>query len=279
MKNFTDKIINKLNLPEKRKPQISLFLSMVSYYRLLPYIEFIKNNPEITAKLPDCKDCWDAIVYLYRYNIKLSSAIYPYIYLLETILKTRVNNLFCSTFGIDWYKNKTVLSNFNNRSINYLKNQIQDYLDNVKTPDIMDFVENHTTFGYWVAIVESGNYWNSKNIKIRKLFSANETINTATLSIKEINKKLRSINDLRNCISHHNRIIGCIIDRKGYSNFKLWDIYRNIIEIFHLLGCNDENWMIGDINCCQKGSLEGLYKELEFVHQYEIKPQKDFVQH
>ena len=96
MKIFTQKIINKLNLPRNRESKISLFLSMVSYYRLLPYIEFLKNNPDIPAQLPDCKDCWDAVVYLYRYNIKLSNAIYPYIYLLEITLKTRINNLFAT---------------------------------------------------------------------------------------------------------------------------------------------------------------------------------------
>jgi hypothetical protein len=32
--------------------------------------------------------------------------------------------------------------------------------------------------------------------------------------------------------------------------------------------------MIGDINCCTKGSFEGLYKELEFIHKYEIKQPK-----
>ena len=270
MKKFVEKIINKLNLSISRESQISVFLSTVSYYKLLPYIDFIKNNPNLITQLPDCKDSWDAVVYLYRYNIKLSNAIYPYIYLLETTLKTKVNNLFCDTFGTEWYKDKTVLQNFNRRSISHLENKAEEYLNNAKTPNIMDFVENHTTFGYWVAIIESGNYWNSNNIKIRKLFSANETINTVTLSVKEVNKKLRSINDLRNCISHHNQIIGCKIDRKGFSNLKLWDIYKNIIEIFHLLGCVDVNWMLGDINCCNKGSFEPIYKEHEFIHNYEI---------
>lgn len=170
MKIFTQKIINKLNLPRNRESKISLFLGMVSYYRLLPYIEFLKNNPDIPAQLPDCKDCWDAVVYLYRYNIKLSNAIYPYIYLLEITLKTRINNLFCNTFGDNWYRDKNVLSYFNSRSINYIEKQSSDYLNVAKKPDIMDFAENYTTFGYWVAIVESGNYWNSKNIKTRRLF-------------------------------------------------------------------------------------------------------------
>lgn len=274
MKKFVEKAINKLNLPKNRETQISIFLDTVSYYKLLPYIDFIRNNSDIITQLPNCKDSWDAVVYLYRYNIKLSNAIYPYIYLLETTLKTKVNNLFCNTFGDEWYRDKTILAKFNKRSIYYIEKTAEEYLKDTKNPDIMDFTENNTTFGYWVAIVESGNLWNSNYIKIGNLFSFNGKVNPAILSVKEVNKKLRSINDLRNCISHHNRIIGCKVDRKGFSDLKLWDIYRNIIEIFHFLGCTDVNWMIGDINCCNNGSFEGLYKELEFIHQYDIRSYK-----
>lgn len=282
MQKFIEKITTKLNLPESRNHKIEKFLETVSYYKLLPYVDFIKNNREIEEKINAKilgKDSWDAVTFLYRYNIKLSNAIYPYIYLLETTLKTKVNNLFCSTMGDEWYKDKAFLYQFNLRSINYIEKTIEDYLKESTHPSVIDFVENSTTLGFWNAVVESGNLWNSKPIKMCNLFSASGKINPATLSIKEINKKLRSLNDLRNCISHHNRIIGCKIDRKGYSNYRLYDVYQNILYLLTLLGCDDIDWMIGDLHCvktefCNGNSFESLYKEFDFINSCDIKSDK-----
>ena len=282
MKKFVQKILNKLNLPEERREKINLFLQTVSYYKLLPYIDFIKDNQNIASEingLINGKDSWDVVVCLYRYNIKLSIAIYPYIYLLETTIKTQVNNSLSESFGFDWYKNPSVLHRANKNSINYLEENANSYLKEVSMPNLMDFVENNTTLGYWIAIIGSGNFWNSNDIKLRSLFSSNKTVNTATLQLKEINKKLRSVNDLRNSIAHYNQIIGCKIDRKGYSDYKLWNVYQNILELLCLLGCKDIDWMIGDLHCkpeeyCKGNSFEILYKDFECVHQYKIKPQK-----
>ena len=281
MKKLIDKVLNKLNLPETRKEKVNTFLKTVSYYRLLPYIDFIKNN-DIAQKINEInndKDKWDAVVWLYRYNIKLSNALYPYICLLETTLKTQINNLFCESFDFNWYSNQHVLNRANKPSIPYIKDKMQDYQSKTKHPDIMDFVENNTTFGYWVAIVESGNFWNSNDIKLRNLFSANGKQNTALLSLKKISQMLRSINDLRNCISHHSQIIGCVIGKKGFSKLKLWEIYQNILYLLNLLGCEDIDWMIGDLHCnmtehCSGNSFESLYKKYEFIHQYNIKTDK-----
>lgn len=282
MNSKIQKTINKLDLSSNREENIRFFLTTVSYYKLLPYIDFVKNNPEIAEKINlifNGKDNWDAVVGLYRYNIKLSHSIYPYIYLLETTLKTQVNNLFCEIFGFDWYLNQSVLHRANKNSVNYLNKKAEDYLKEANNPNVMDFTENHTTLGYWISIIESGNFWNSNDIKLRKIFSANDKLNPATLSLKEITKKLRTIKDLRNCIAHHNQIIGCRIDRKGFSKLKLWDIYQNILELFYLLGCDDLNWMLGDLICqqqefCQGNSFELLYNQLDFIHSMEIKADK-----
>ena len=277
MQKLIEKIFIKLNLPESRNESIRVFLETVSYYKLNPYVDFIKNNPQIVEKInkkTNGKDAWDAVTFLYRYNLKLSNAIYPYVYILETTLKTKINNLMCQTFGTEWYKDKAVLHKFNQRSINYAERKAEDYLKEAHYPNVMDFAENYTTLGYWVAVIESGNFWNSQYIKIGNLFSANGKINPATISTKELNKKLRTLNDLRNCISHYNRIIGCKIDRKGYSNCRLKDVYAIIIYLFELLGCEDLNWMVGDINCCPNGTFELLYKEFEFIHSYDIKADK-----
>lgn len=279
MQNNIQKIIEKLKLNPDRETNVSLFLSTVSYYKLLPYIDFVMNNNDITSKinkLIEAKDHWDTVVFLYRYNIKLSTAVYPYIYLLETTLKTKVNNVFCDTFGFNWYKNPEVLHRANKSSVNYLEKIMLDYVNEAPTPNIMDFVENNTTFGYWVAILESGNYWNSNDIKLNRLFSANGEKNPVLISLKEVIKKLRSVKDLRNYISHYNQIIGCSIKGKGYSQFKLWDIYQNILDLFYLLGCDDVDWMIGDLQCqptkhCSGNSFETLHKHLDFLHSYEIK--------
>jgi hypothetical protein len=278
-----DTVIAKLNLSENRKEQIKLFIETVSVYKLLPYISFISNNPEIANKInqkTNGKDNWDAVVFLYRYNIKLSKAIYPYIYVLETALKTKINNVLCQHFGNDWYRNPEISNRVNTSSIDFLKKKREDYLKQRRNHNGIDFIENHTTFGVLVSFIESGNLWNSKDIQIRKLFSAKETINTMLLSHNEISKKIRSINDLRNAISHYNRILGCKVDRKGYSDFRIGDVYQNILYILTLLGFENINWTIGDLDCCSRGSFEALYKEYEFIHGYDIrvdKPQKEKV--
>lgn len=277
MQKLIEKVTIKLNLSESRNENVRVFLETVSYYKLIPYVNFIKDNPKIAEKInskTNGKDAWDAVTFLYRYNIKLSKSLYHYIYLLETTIKTKVNNLLCINFGNDWYANTQFIHRANKNSINYLQKKAADYINESNNPNIMDFVENHTTFGYWVAIIESGNLWNSNNIKIRRLFSANEKINTATLSHKNIANTLKNINDLRNCISHHNQIIGCKIGKKGGIEKNIIEIYEEMLGIFELLGCEDLKWMIGDINCCPNGTFELLYKEFEFIHSCDIRAEK-----
>lgn len=283
MQELTDKIIKKLDLSKKRESNVNFFLETISYYKLLPYIDFIANNQIIMNKINqkiDGKDNWDAVVFLYRYNIKLSKAIYPYIYLLETTLKNKINHVLCKNFDNNWYKESSVLHKAGKQTVEYLLEKKCKYLNASVNPHVMDFIENYTTLGYWVAIVDSSNFWNSKEIQIRELFSMNKKLNPALVKQKKIIQQLRSIKDLRNAISHYNQIIGCRLARKGYSHFRLGDVYQNIIYLLTLLGCEDINWMIGDLDCCSNGSFESLYNEFGFIHDCDIKvektPKKDF---
>lgn len=273
-KDFANKIIQKLNLSSDRHDRVYAFLQTVSYYKLNPYVDFIKNNKDVSKKLKDiipaCKDNWDCVVFLYRYNIKLSASIYSYIYLIETTLKTKINNELCKSYGFNW-SDSDILNNCSKT----IRQDIEKYKNKTNGIDIIKFVENEATFGFWNYIIKG--FWNTKEIKLMNLFSKNRTINPLTLKFSKIYLQLESIRRLRNDISHYNRIIGC----KVYKNCSLVDIYFNILYIFELLGYSkpDLDRMIGDLHClpeeyCKGNSFEVLYKEFEFIHKYEIRADK-----
>lgn len=316
-------IVTELNLTESRKPQIALFSET---YRLKSYIQILKNNPEIfdllKAVYPDkIKDNWDCVVELYRYNLKLSKAVYPYLAILENVLKIRLSEYLRQKYHENWYCDeglffhalefddfdRKIFEKYFNHKINkfvredlineykeinrdYSKDRIKSKIQKIKhgisilsdardyrltnrNPCLQGFIETKPTLNYWITLLEVKKLYDAEDGKVvlKGIFVNIEKEEIRTL--KTIAQKLDDIRLLRNDISHYNRII-C---RKIAGSLELRDIYRNIIAIFHLLGCNDVNWMIGDINCCPKGSFEGLYKELEFIHQYEIKLEKNFI--
>jgi hypothetical protein len=278
-KSIVSKLIQELNLENTRDISIYNFLKTVHYCRLRPYINLIKEFPDIESEfknlIPDCKDKWDIIVYLYRYNIKLSMAIYPYIYLLENVLKTQITYELCDKLGENWYIDENFLTNLNDKTRAYFVKFKYKYLKTTQTPDLEDFIENHTVFGYWITLLEINNLWDSKNIKLKKLFVNSSIIDLISVPTREIYTKLKSINDLRNNIAHHNQIIRKKISTRTKHDCYLGDIYQNILYILSHLGCNNIDWMIGDLHCkpekhCKGNSFEILYKNLEFIHNYEI---------
>lgn len=103
-----DFLMNELNLDSARRFQIENFYEV---NRLMPYVNLIKTFPQIYKILlkiyPNkIKDNWDCVVELYRYNIKLSKSIYPYIYILENILKIRIADYLVEKYNDEWYKNE-----------------------------------------------------------------------------------------------------------------------------------------------------------------------------
>jgi hypothetical protein len=274
---FISKIISQLSLDNKRNLQIEEFLETVPYYRLVPYIELLTNNIKAVEFLykenPDFKDKWDMAVYLYRYNIRLSASIYPYIYLFETTLKNKINNYLCSNIGYNWISNEQLFYTFKDKDKKDLLKVINSYKYDNKTFDNMYFVDNYTTLGFWTLLIKNKSLWNGKNIKLKDIFIDD----TDYLHVKN---KLESVRKLRNDISHHNRIIGLTILRReiptGKVYYKLNDVYNNIIDLFQAMNCQKLHWMLGDLHCnpdnyCNGNSFESLYNKLEYVLKFNFK--------
>lgn len=112
-KKFATNIIEQLELPDSRYDSVLYSLRDVSYYKLLPYINFIKDNEDIYKKIKnsylDINDKWDAVVHLFQYNISLSTLLYPFLVKLETILKTRINNQLTEKYTDYWFKDEILL--------------------------------------------------------------------------------------------------------------------------------------------------------------------------
>lgn len=308
-----DFLINELNLDIKRKPQIEKFYEA---NRLLPYVNLIKTYPQIynilsniyTSKI---KDNWDCVVELYRYNIKLSKSIYPYIYILENILKIRISNYLKEKYNDEWYKNeelffelldmdsfdKDIFEKFFNHKINsivreelfdiYKSNNkalsrskiktkvsilkkansvisdARDYCFKNHSPALSNFIETKPTLNYWITILEIRKLFINLQINsfdIKEIFPNITVENEETLA--QIISKLDNIRLLRNAISHFSQVAFI----KIYKNKYIWNIYEEIINLLHILGCEDINWLIGDIDCCKNSAFEHLHNELIEIH-------------
>lgn len=282
---FINRIIEKLELDKIRYNKLLKFLKTVSYYKITPYIDFASIESDvlndISKLIPDCKDKWDIAVFLYRYNIKLSMAIYPYIYLLENTLKNQINNEMTKCFGYEWYKDINPPKTDNTaKTVDYIIKTKNKYLNDNKTHSLGDFSENNVTFGFWVALLQVPYYWESKDIKLKRLFVNDDIQFLNQVKTNEIHSKLISVNDLRNGIAHHNQIIGRkLISKRIKHNYTLWEVYKHIIYLLRHLGCEDIDWMVGDLHCkeqehCSGNSFEALYKEFAFIHECEIKARK-----
>lgn len=328
----TESIIKELNLAKSREDQVIRFLETVSFYRLKSYIYFIKNNSDILnylkAKKPEIKDNWDAVIELYRYNIKLSISIYPYIFLLENSLKAKINRYLTKKYGKNWYIDENLflkvleLDEFNAKIVDkyynhkflrhtrdeitsiYLekdlelsKNRIKSNINKIKYAcslfiesreyietkkynlNVDEFIEIRPTLNYWITLLNINNLWKDGEtgaLELEKIFvNIGELKKKPDEALSLICKKLDDIRNLRNFISHHKQIIG----KDAFGKLSLYKIYKNILEMFFILGCENVDWMIGDLSCnlnqsCSKRTFETLYKEFELIHDFEIKSDK-----
>lgn len=228
-----DKYIKQLKtdlaIAESQVSEVNSFLLQVHYSKILPYIQKVKQSPEIKNK-------WEYVKNSYYNNIKLSGFIYPYIYAFETVLKAKISNLMSDSFGFYWYRDVELLSRGNKASREYIKSFIEDYLNKTspEKQDINDFIENGTTFGFWVSVIDSGYFWESKEIELRNIFAEGEVKKTL-LSKKQITNKIKAINDLRNRIAHFNQIYDCYISTRKGNYYKFEDIYNHILYLSGLM--------------------------------------------
>lgn len=308
-------LLKNLHLKDSRIANIEAFAEKA---RLEPYVKILDKTPDIIEHLKKIypnriKDNWDCIVELYRYNIKLSKAIYPYLAILENIIKGKLSEYLKLKHGEDfWFDNKLffnllgfddfdigIVNKYFNHKINKVvreeiislyqnydsqisKKAIRNKLEKIKKAisilsdsseyrfkntncSFVGFVESKPTLNYWITLLEiTGLYQNKDNLdelELKAIFPNIKIENVRTL--KTIAQKLDDIRLLRNAISHYNRIICTNITKDK----DLWDIYTNINELFILLGCNDVNYVIGDIACCNNGNFETLYHKFDFLHE------------
>ncbi len=322
-------IIEQLSLPPELEADINNFLSIVSFYKIAPYVNFLKENPDMYEYLErkiGVKNKWEAAIYLFRYNVKLSIALYPHIFLLETILKTRINTRLTERYTDYWFRDEFLLltinkiDNVNDLSLynkyknceftkdisknleedlqlinDQLKELGKDYSSNTKLRNkithikrccglyleskkalsenprlnCIEFVENKTTLGYWLAILKISTLWEN-DVQLIKIFPNLPN----NYSKSELLNKLENIRILRNKIAHHCRIIGL---NQIKENISLKTIFDDIRQIFEFLGINSNSQFdIMELKCnkhssCSQRSFEILYNELEEIHVKEIK--------
>lgn len=228
-----DKYINQIKtdllVPESQISEVKGFLMQAHYSKILPYVQKAKHNSALENK-------WRYVVTSYYNNIKLSGFVYSYIYAFETVLKAKICNLMSDSFGFDWYKNTELLSRGNKSSKEYIKSFVEDYLSktSIEKQDINDFIENGTTFGFWVSVIDSGYFWESKEIELRKIFAEGE-IGKTMLSKKQIVNKIKAINDLRNRVAHFNQVYDCYISTRKGNYYKFEDVFSQILYLSGLM--------------------------------------------
>lgn len=325
----TRAIIEQLSISSEFEKDINEFLNIVSFYKIAPYVNFLKENSDTydyIKKQTGVKNKWEAIIYLFRYNVKLSLSLYPYIFLLETVLKTRINSKLTEQYTDYWFRDELLLLKINQidtmndlslynkykkqeltrDKANSLKEDLElvndqlkelgkEYIGTTKITSklkhikrccylyletqnaltmnprttCVEFVENHTTLGYWLSILSTSFLWEN-DAKLMEIFPNLPT----NFPKKEVMKKLENIRLLRNKIAHHCRIIGC---NQIKENVSLKSIFDDIKQIFEFLGVDcDSQFDISELECngsynCTKRSFEILYKELELLHDKEIK--------
>ncbi len=330
MQKDSEILIKILDLPETKSSKIATVLNTVTLYRLNPYISIVRDNDDLFNNLKasnnGIKDKWDAIIELYRYNMRLSISLYPHISILENVLKAKIDSCLTKKYGDNWcfeydliFKkleftdlDKKLYYKFHNQSINkdirnriykiyerknptLTKSKIKSKIQKIKyccsiiteakeyqksrgkTAKQVDFVETRPTFNYWLDILSIEKLFlnDEGEIDIRDIFESLSLLkyDPSEGALKHISKKLDDIRNLRNYISHHRQIIG----NKAIENRSLLQIYNNIIEILNVLGCEDVEWMIGDLQCqpndagCIGNTFDVLYKKYEFIHDIEIK--------
>jgi len=131
LKKYINQLEKDLLISENQVSEVKSFLMQVHYSKILPYVLKAKNNPEI-------KDKWGYVITSYYNNIQLSNFIYPYIYLIETVLKTRISNLICHSFGNNWYSSIQVTMDIYGHIMPETAEQSIKVLDNLFKKDKTD---------------------------------------------------------------------------------------------------------------------------------------------
>ena len=243
------RILKQLNLADVLSSAIEKHLKTVSYYRMIPYINFVCKNKAISDKIisktKNLKNNWDLVIYLYRYNIKLSITLYPYIFLLETALKTNINNLMCTVYGEDWFKNEELFFKAHNLVDNIdkdiFKHSYEEYID-IGRAEETEIIKLYEDYNNQLKLID-GKVLSKKYIR-NKVYHIKQCV----YKIREVREALKKNKNLK-CIDfvEDNATLGywlSLLQNKYFwreSEVSLKNIFRNGSIPDNLLADNHSN--------------------------------------
>jgi hypothetical protein len=198
------------------------------------YLNFFLSKERLKQYMNVVNNKNDAIE-LYEWNIKLSEKFYGILCHFEIFFRNTCHEILKQRIGEKWYLNRTLLLGHNSRkgekTIGKVEEAYNKFKNNklgnknisIKDTSPCDIISN-LTLGFWVNLFSSNyhdNIW-GKYFKHYLFFEKEQ---------KQVFEDLRSINNIRNRIFHHEPIIFKynLIEYWGLIEFVLEEIFADVI--------------------------------------------------
>ena len=160
---------------------------------------------------------------LYAYNIRLASALYGPLHMLEVTLRNSIDGQFQKIYGANWLCGTSVgLSRYQVECISKAKQT----LARQGKPAPHDTMVAELNFGFWVSFLGKQSYTQWQHL--RPMFKAPK------LQRAQIAGSLDQLRDLRNRIAHYEPILSLPLDER----------YLSIIELIGWMQPDAAAWIV-----------------------------------
>ena len=164
---------------------------------------------------------------LYEYNVQLSEALYGLLHGLEVAVRNAANHALAASYGTPTWYDHSPLSQHWKQQLADAKNAV-----GATTPGK---VIAELTFGFWVELL-SRHHHNDLWVR-RRLFKA---FPNTSLHRKKIHERLKTIQRLRNRISHHEPVLTS--SNRLYAGYDLLTL-AELLECVEWVCSDTASWM------------------------------------
>ncbi len=203
------------------------------------------SKPRINRYFIACNYDKDKAMRLYRLNLKLSQEAFTIISCFEIALRNKIDYHYTSIYGMDWLKNSISQNGiFNNSKCIQTERIIIRSLNKLGNNYTHSKLIAEMDFGFWRYLFSQPQF-NSAGQSLLAIFpSKPKSSKNKQYNNKLIFNELKTINDLRNSIAHHEPICFKKSEAKVETNY-ISNCYKKTIALFDWMQINEKTLLHG----------------------------------
>jgi hypothetical protein len=211
------------------------------------YKEFeqVMSAPRMQRYLTSCNSDSRKTMKLYRLNLRLSQELFTVISCFEVTLRNAIDKIYGSSFGVDWLHD-SILPNgiFSGNNCRITASIVQTKLNEITTGYAHQKLLTKMDFGFWRYLFAQPQFSAGGHYLLKAFPAKPRSSPSIQYNHTFVFSQLKSINDIRNRIAHHEPI--CFLNGQPQrSTTYARQHYGYILQLFQWMQIDESALLYG----------------------------------